>query len=170
MLAVLLSRLPARAGDFSLAALIVVADQVTKMLVRARIPLGSSTTVVPGFVDFTHVQNTGAAFGILNLVEFPFKASLLIGVALVALVGIGFYAAHLPSRQYLARVGLALILGGAIGNLIDRIRNGYVLDFVDAYWRDHHFWAFNVADAAITVGVTAIILDLLLEHGPSRSR
>jgi signal peptidase II len=142
----------------------VVIDQLTKMLVRAALPLHSSTTIVPGFLDLTHVRNTGAAFGMLNGVDFPFKTPLLIGVAIVALFSIGVYATQLPSQQRLARVGLALVLAGAVGNLIDRVRTGYVLDFVDVYWRDHHFWAFNVADSAITIGVSAIILDLLLER------
>lgn len=142
----------------------MLTDQLTKMLVSAALPLHASTTIVPGFLDLTHVRNTGAAFGILNGVDFPFKTPLLIGVAIVALASIGVYATLLPSQQRLARVGLALVLGGAVGNLIDRARTGYVLDFVDVYWRNHHFWAFNVADSAITIGVSAIILDLLLER------
>ena len=158
------SPLRARVGDLGLAGLIVLIDQLTKMLVRAALPLHASTRIVPGFLDLTHVRNTGAAFGILNGVDFPFKTPLLIAVAIVALISIGVYATQLPSQQRLARVGLALVLGGAVGNLIDRARTGYVLDFVDVYWRNHHFWAFNVADSAITIGVSAIILDLLLER------
>ena len=169
-LAVPVSRPRAGVDDLWLAALIVVADQVTKMLVRRTISLHSSITVVPGFLDLTHVRNTGAAFGILNGAEFPFKAPLLIGVAIVALVSIGVYATQLPPQQRLARIGLTLILGGAVGNLIDRARSGYVLDFVDVYWRNHHFWAFNVADSAITIGVSAIILDLLLTRGGQGGR
>lgn len=162
------SRSLAGVGHLWLAALIVVADQVTKMLVRATLSLHASITVVPGFLDLTHVRNTGAAFGILNRAEFPFKAPLLIGVAIVALVSIGVYATQLPPQQRLARIGLTLILGGAVGNLIDRARTGYVLDFVDVYWRNHHFWAFNVADSAITIGVSAIVLDLLLTRRAAR--
>ena len=82
-------------------------------------------------------------------------------VAVAALGGLAVYAASLPVEQWLARTGLALILGGAAGNLIDRIWWGYVVDFVDVYWSGWHFWAFNVADAAITVGVALMILDLL---------
>ena len=78
-----------------------------------------------------------------------------------ALGTLTWYGATLPADQRLARLGLALIVGGAAGNLIDRIASGYVVDFVDLYWRDWHFWAFNVADAAITVGVSLMILDLL---------
>jgi lipoprotein signal peptidase len=96
---------------------IVVLDQATKAMVKFRLPLHESVTVIPGFFDFTHVRNT--------------------------------------------RYGLALILGGAIGNLIDRATMGYVVDFVDVYWRGVHFWAFNVADSAITVGVALMLLDVL---------
>ena len=83
-------------------------------------------------------------------------------VALVALAAIGLYAWRVGSQEALARAGLALILGGAVGNLIDRAAAGYVLDFVDVYWRSYHFWAFNVADSAITVGACLLILDMLV--------
>jgi signal peptidase II len=150
-----------RTIELSLSALVVVADQVTKALVRAKVPLYDSVTVIPGMLDITHATNSGAAFGILNGVEFPYKAAVMVLVALVALAAVGLYAASLPAEQRVARVGLALILGGACGNLIDRALAGHVLDFVDAYWRTYHFWAFNVADSAISVGVALLLLDVL---------
>src|SRR5687768_7433340 len=107
---------------------IVVFDQVTKAIVRATLPLHQSVTVIPGLVDFTHVRNTGAAFGILNLAEFPFKSAVLALVATVALVAVGMYAASLAHHQIVARVGLALIIGGAAGNLMDRISTGSVVE------------------------------------------
>lgn len=82
-------------------------------------------------------------------------------VATAALIGVGFYSATLAHQQLTARVGLALIIGGAAGNLLDRVVTGSVVDFVDVYWRSYHFWAFNVADSAITIGVTIMILDML---------
>ncbi len=143
-------------------ALIVVAlDQASKALVRAYVPLHDDVTVIQNLLDFTHVRNSGAAFGLLNAIDFPFKSVLIATVAAVALVAIAAYAARLAPAQKMARLGLALILGGAIGNLIDRIAVGYVLDFVDVYWRSYHFWAFNVADSAITVGVSVMVLDML---------
>ena len=145
------------------AAAVVLLDQTTKPLVRANVPLNDSIAVVPGFVSLTHVRNTGAAFGLLNRTDLPFKTVLLVGLAVAALVGIAVYATRLPPDQRLARAGLSLVLGGAVGNLIDRVRTGYVLDFVDVYWRDYHFWAFNVADSAITVGVALIVLDMILD-------
>jgi len=112
-------------------------------------------------MDVTHVRNSGAAFGFLNLVDFPFKTVALAIVATAALIGVGLYALSLSHQQMLARVGLALIIGGAAGNLIDRVAQGSVVDFVDVYWRTWHFWAFNVADSAITVGVALMIIDML---------
>jgi signal peptidase II len=97
----------------------------------------------------------------MNATDFPFKTLILACVAIGALAALAMYAATLPANQWLARIGLALILGGAAGNLIDRITEGYVVDFVDLYWSGWHFWAFNVADASITVGVALMILDLL---------
>lgn len=136
-------------------------DQAVKALVRAQLELHESVEVIPGFFSLTRVHNYGAAFGLLNAADFPYKTLLLSLVAGAALWALVWYGATLPAEQRLARGGLALIAGGAAGNLIDRIASGYVVDFVDVYWRGWHFWAFNVADAAITVGVSLMILDLL---------
>jgi signal peptidase II len=154
-------RIGGRSGEIWIAAVIVVLDQVTKWVVRRRFSLHESVEVVPGLFSLTRVHNTGAAFGMLNDIDFPFKAAALVLVATAALAGVALYAAMLPPAQWLARLGLACILGGAAGNLIDRLTLGYVVDFFDVYWRGWHFWAFNVADAAITSGVTLMILDLL---------
>ena len=160
---------PARRLEIWLPIAIVVLDQVSKLAVRAQLPEHTSVTVIPGFMDLTHVRNTGAAFGIMNAVDFPLKTVVIAVIATAALIGVGFYAAKLAHHQVVARTGLALILGGAAGNLIDRVVAGSVVDFVDVYWRTHHFWAFNVADSAITVGVAMMILDML-EIGPHVSK
>ena len=144
-----------------IAGAIVALDQATKALVRSRFELHDSLEIIPGLFNLTRVHNYGAAFGLMNAADFPFKTVVLSIVATVALLALTVYASTLPVEQLLARVGLALIVGGAAGNLIDRLSAGYVVDFVDVYWRDWHFWAFNVADAAITVGVAFMILDLL---------
>jgi signal peptidase II len=140
---------------------VVALDQLTKAIVRSQLSMYSTIPVLPGFVNLTHVRNTGAAFGFLNATDFPLKTVLLAAVATGALVGVGLYAASLAHHQLAARTGLALIIGGAVGNLIDRLFQGSVVDFVDVYWQTHHFWAFNVADSAITIGVTIMILDML---------
>jgi len=140
---------------------IVVLDQLTKAVIRATLPLHESATVIPGFFDFTHVRNTGAAFGMLNSVDFPGKTLFLSLIAAGALVGIAMYSMALATHQWAARLGLALVSGGAAGNLIDRLFIGSVVDFIDVYWQSWHFWTFNIADSAITVGVTIMILDML---------
>ncbi len=144
-----------------IASAVVLLDQLVKAMVRSRLELHDSITVIPGFFDLTRVHNTGAAYGFLNGVDFPFKTALLACVATAALIGLGIYAASLDRTQVLTRAGLTLVIGGAAGNLIDRITAGYVLDFVDLYRGDWHFWAFNVADSAITIGVVLMILELL---------
>ena len=140
---------------------IVVADQLTKALVRRALELHDTIDVIPGFLSLTRVHNTGAAFGMFNAMDFPFKTAVLTVVATFALAGVAWYAVTVPPSDRLARIGVASILGGAIGNLIDRATVGYVLDYVDAYYRGWHFWAFNVADAAISIGVVLMILDLV---------
>ena len=144
-----------------IASAVVAVDQVVKALVRSRFELHESVEIIPGFFNLTRVHNYGAAFGLMNAADFPFKTVVLSIVAAAALLALTVYASTLPANQLLARIGLALIVGGAAGNLIDRLSAGFVVDFVDVYWRDWHFWAFNVADAAITVGVAFMILDLL---------
>ena len=140
---------------------IVAVDQLTKAIVRQVLPLGESRSIVPEFLDLTHVHNTGAAFGLLNAVDFAYKPIVMIAIAAVALVAIAAYATQLGFHERMARLGLALILGGAFGNLIDRASAGYVVDFVDVYWGATHFWAFNVADSAITIGAILVLLDMI---------
>ena len=151
----------ARPFELGAMGLIVLVDQLTKVIVRKSLVLGESRNVIPGFLDLTHVQNTGAAFGLLNSVDFAYKPVFMIAIAAVALVAIAAYGTQLGFQDRLARFGLALILGGAFGNLIDRAATGHVVDFVDVYWSDAHFWAFNVADAAITIGAILVLLDML---------
>jgi signal peptidase II len=150
-----------RIPELWVAVVIVLLDQATKALIKAKLPLHESVTVIPGFFDLTHVRNTGAAFGMLDNTDFPYKPALMVVVALIALGAVASYALTLPATQRIARLGLALILGGAVGNLIDRATMGYVVDFADVYFRGVHFWAFNVADSAITVGVVLMLLDVM---------
>lgn len=140
---------------------VVIFDQLTKVTVRLMLPLHESRHIIPNLLDFTHVQNTGAAFGLLNAADFPYKSAVMIVIAALALVAISLYARQLGTHEWLSRYGLALILGGAFGNLIDRALSGYVIDFVDVYWGDAHFWAFNAADAAITIGAILVLLEML---------
>jgi signal peptidase II len=149
-----------RSGTWWAAAL-VLADQLTKALVLAYVPLHEVIPVIPGLLNLTHVRNTGAAFGTLNAIDFPFKSVLVTVMALAALTAIAVYASRYGTGTWLNRAGLVCVMGGAVGNLIDRATRGYVVDFVDFYWQSFHFWAFNVADSAITVGAIALILEML---------
>ena len=157
---------PHRRGAIAwwLVAAIIASDQIAKALIRASLAPFDAATIIPGLLDFIHVRNAGVAFGILNDYPMPYrlKSTLTTAMAACALLGIGFYARHVRHHEKLARLGLSMILGGALGNLIDRVRVGYVLDYVDVYWRGWHFWAFNIADASITIGAILVFVDLLL--------
>lgn len=154
------------------AATVVVLDQITKAMIRPALALHESREVIPGFLDLTRVHNTGAAFGMLNSVEFPFKTLVLSLVAAIALGGVAWYAATVPLTDRLARIGIAGVLGGAIGNLIDRLRIGHVVDFIDLHAFGWHWPTFNVADSGITAGAALLILDSFLDrrtdHGSVR--
>ena len=151
----------ARPGEIITILSVVGIDQLTKLIVRQVVPLHEAINVIPGLLDLTHVQNTGAAFGLLNAAEFPYKPAIMIAIAAIALIAIAAYGAQLGFHERMARLGLSLILGGAFGNLIDRAFVGHVVDFVDVYWGTSHFWAFNVADAAITIGAILVLLDMI---------
>jgi signal peptidase II len=141
---------------------VIVFDQISKEIVRRLLPIhGEPVQIIPGLLDLTHVQNTGAAFGLLNASDFAYKPFIMIAIAAIALVAIAAYATQLGFHERLARTGLSLILGGAFGNLIDRALFGHVVDFVDVYWGTSHFWAFNIADAAITIGAILVLLDMI---------
>jgi signal peptidase II len=134
-------------------------------MVRASVPVHDSITVIPGFLDITHALNSGAAFGILNGADFPYKTVIIAVIATAALIGVGVYAASLSHHQLIARIGLALIIGGAAGNLIDRIRSAAgVVDFIDIGFGDVRFWTFNLADSAVTVGALVLAWSLSREE------
>ena len=159
-------RLPFTGAELWLGLSIAAADQITKALVSRSLALHETVEIVPGLVNLVHVRNTGAAFGLLNAADFPYKPVVVVLMAVVALTVITLYAGRFGSETPAARLGLVLIVAGALGNLVDRATMGYVVDFVDVYWGGAHFWAFNVADASITVGAALLILDMLFarEH------
>ncbi len=138
----------------------MVADQVTKRLVADRIPLHSTVPVIPGFFDLTHVRNSGAAFGLFAGIDSPLRALLLTAVALVVFFGVLLYSLMSPAGLTRLQSGLALILGGAVGNLIDRLRFEWVTDFLRFYVRQYEWPSFNLADSAITMGVLVLAWDI----------
>jgi signal peptidase II len=152
---------PGRSPYLWIVGAIVASDQVTKALVDDFMTLHESRTIVEGLVRLTYVQNRGAAFGILSEAGLPYQSLLFSVVSLLALLAIALYAWRMPVQSRLPQTALALVMGGAIGNLLDRARLGYVIDYVDVYWGAHHWPAFNVADSAITVGVALLVLDIL---------
>lgn len=139
---------------------IIVFDALTKWLVAARIDLHESITVIPGLFEIVHVRNTGAAFGIGANTDSRIVPMLLNGGAIVVFCVVVVYALRTAVTDRMLQVALHLILGGAIGNLVDRFRFGYVVDFIDFYVRDHHWPAFNIADSAICIGIALLFLDM----------
>jgi signal peptidase II len=142
---------------------VVTLDQATKALLVRSLPLHEYVPIIDGFLSLSHVHNRGAAFGVLSEASLPFQPVLLSALSLAALLAIVYYFVRLPPSARLPRVALALVLGGALGNLVDRVRLGHVVDFIHVYWRQHVWPDFNVADSAITVGVVLLILDILRE-------
>ena len=143
---------------------IILLDQVTKYLVVDRFRYGESIPMIPGFFSLTYIRNTGAAFGLLAHSNPAFRIPFFVVVPLVALVAIAFIFRKIPDRDLKLSSALSLVIGGAIGNLIDRVMLSYVVDFLDFHWRyEYHFPAFNVADMAICVGVGILMLDLLTQ-------
>jgi signal peptidase II len=152
---------PGRSPYLWIVGAVVLLDQVTKALVDEFMMLHESRSIVEGLVRLTYVQNRGAAFGILSEAGLPYQSLLFSVVSLLALLAIALYAWRMPVQSRLPQTALALVMGGAIGNLFDRARLGYVIDYVDMYWGAYHWPAFNVADSAITVGVVLLVLDIL---------
>jgi signal peptidase II len=142
-------------------ALVVALDQATKVAVDRILQLHESRSLISGVAQLTYVRNRGAAFGVFSDAQIPYQSWLFAAVSVVALVAIGVYGWRLPAASQLPRLALSLIIGGALGNLIDRVRLGYVIDFLDVYWGRHHWPAFNVADSSITIGVTLLVVDML---------
>jgi len=148
---------------------IVLLDQATKALIVRTMRLGESIPVVPGFFDIVFVLNPGAAFGFLAGLPAGLRGPLFTLISLAAVVLIIVYRTRYLRHNRLASAALALILGGAIGNLIDRLRYGMVVDFLDAHVHQYHWPAFNVADSAISIGVGLMLLDLVLEWRRERA-
>jgi signal peptidase II len=141
--------------------LVVVVDQASKAIVVRNIGLHDYVPLIDGLLSLSHVRNHGAAFGLLSDWNIPYQSLLLSTLSLLALGAIAAYFVRLPKSAWLPRLSLSLVLGGAVGNVIDRLRLGYVVDFVHVYWRDYQWPDFNVADSAITVGVALLVIDIL---------
>jgi signal peptidase II len=154
-----------RAGYLAVSLAVLLADQWAKGIITRAFEVHQSRSIVPGLFDITYVRNSGAAFGLFASVDSSVKAILLNSVAVLVFLVVSAYALRSSHRSVRLQVGFALILGGAVGNLLDRVRFGYVVDFLDFSISGHHWPAFNVADSAICVGVALLFLDMLRNEG-----
>jgi len=149
-----------------IAGTVALLDQVTKALVLHYLPLYSSTPIIPGFFNLTHIQNPGVAFGLFSAQSSTIQTAVfLFASALAAGVILYLYATTPGTHRFLA-FGFALIFGGAIGNMVDRFRFGRVVDFLDVYLGNLHWPAFNIADSAVTIGIGIFIYHLVLNRMP----
>ncbi|MEI6125643.1 MAG: signal peptidase II [Pseudomonadota bacterium] len=143
-----------------IATLVIFLDQVTKYYICKLVPLYSRIEVLKGCLDIIHIRNSGIAFGLLKGFGSQYKTPALFLVGAVALFLLLFLVSQIKKEHALQRFSLSLILGGAIGNLIDRVRMGEVVDFIDAHWNNVYHWpAFNFADAGISVGIMLMLFD-----------
>lgn len=142
---------------------VILSDQLTKLQIMQTMRLHESISVIPNLFSLTYIRNPGAAFGLLASSSNAFRMAFFGLTSIFALGLLGTILVRMPERDWVGRVSVAGILGGAIGNLIDRLRYGEVIDFLDVYIENYHWPAFNVADSAITVGVLFLIFHFAFE-------
>jgi len=142
--------------------LILLVDQLTKLYIDRTMKLYQSIPVVDGLFSITYLRNRGAAFSFLA--EASWRLPFFLLATVIAVIAILVAFTKLRDEQHFAAVSLTMILAGAVGNLIDRVRMGEVIDFLDVYWKNHHWPAFNVADSAICVGVALLAFDMFREE------
>ena len=139
-------------------------DQATKVLVQLKLPLGSQAPLIPDLLNLVHVRNKGAAFGLLSGWSAEYAWLFFVATTGVVLVVLGYLLWRLPDDHWPAALGYSLILTGALGNLIDRVRLGEVVDFIDVYWGRYHWPAFNVADSLVCVGTAILVWVIIREE------
>jgi signal peptidase II len=148
---------------------VVLLDQLTKIYIRASFPPLDQITVIPGFFNIVHAENPGAAFSMLAESPGAWRSFFLVGVSLVVMVIVGAMLWKPPAGMTtpFVRAGLALVFGGAFGNLIDRVFRGAVTDFLQFLFGPYEFPSFNAADSAITIGAALLLLDMLRQKQPA---
>ena len=151
----------ARVKALGLAGIVFALDRLTKWIIETRVSAMEVHNVIPGFFDIIHSSNRGVAFSLFHNSTSPWRTTLLILAALVALVVVGWMIARSSGADRLALYGLALIFGGALGNLFDRVMRGAVTDFLDFYVGEMHWPAFNVADSAIVIGAILLVSEIV---------
>lgn len=155
-----------RGASLMLAAALFLLDQGSKWLVAGSLRVGEVRTVIPGFFNLTHLHNRGAAFGLFADSDSPVARGALIAFSLAALALV-FYLLWRGVSSRWAGWGLGLILGGALGNLLDRVRAGSVVDFLDFHLAGRHWPAFNLADSAVVLGALLLMIEVLRPHSES---
>ncbi len=144
---------------FLIAAAVIAFDQASKIWIAGSLPQHQQIEILPQYLHIVHVRNPGVAFGLLQNIPGAYRVVVLTATTALALLLLLFLLAQTHPAQRLERWSLALILGGAVGNLIDRVRLGEVIDFIDVHWANLYHWpAFNVADSCISTGITCMIL------------
>ncbi len=151
---------------FGIILVILGLDQLTKVLIVSSLSMYEQIEIIPGFFNLTYVTNRGAAFSMLAEVDSPWRHYFFVTISCFALVLLTIYWFQLRHRSPGQGLGIALIAGGALGNLVDRLRVGAVIDFIDVYWREYHWPAFNIADSAICIGV-GLFLFLSFKEKPA---
>jgi signal peptidase II len=154
----------ARVIHFLLALIVILIDRWSKRLVAARIALYTHIQIIPGFFRITHTENTGAAFSLFADSPSHWKTSLLIGFSLIAMVVVSVLLWKQARVLSITGIALSLILGGAVGNLWDRVASGRVVDFLLVYVKQYQWPVFNLADSAIVVGASLLVLEILFSH------
>jgi signal peptidase II len=145
--------------------ILLVADQLTKAIIAKKIPFLQSKSIIPGFFNLTHIRNRGVIFGFFSQSGSQLLSVILTLASLAALALVVYYFFKTPTSERLMIISLSLILAGALGNMIDRIFRGYVLDFMDLYVKKWHWPSFNIADASITIGACFLIFVLFFRKG-----
>lgn len=149
-----------------IATVIVVLDQITKLAIVHYLPLHDAIPVIPGFFNITHILNPGGAFGVFAQSGPIVRKFFFLGVSFVALCLVYYFYRTTPRTHPVLSFAFALIFSGAIGNLIDRLRLGEVIDFLDFYVNGWHWPAFNVADSAITIGISICVYHFVFNKMP----
>lgn len=152
---------------YATALVVLILDLVTKWLAQTHLGPDRAIEIIPGYLRISFVSNTGVAFGLFRDLESPWKPHVLAAMAIVAVVAILIYRHRTPSSRLLLQSALAVVMGGILGNLADRMLRGYVVDFIEFHIRGVFYWpTFNVADSAITIGIGLLLIDAVKNPEP----
>ena len=157
--------------SYLIAVLILILDQATKWLASARLDGHEAIEIIPGYLRLSFIRNSGVAFGLFTEVQSAWKPIILSLLAVAAIIVIVVYSRRMTSSRILLRVALAIIMGGILGNLVDRLVHGSVVDFIEFHVHESFYWpTFNVADSAITIGIALLLMDALRNPQGGESR